>query len=29
MVQWRDDIKAVLKYAGIKNERVIFMFVDT
>lgn len=29
MNQWRDDIKSCLKYAGVKNERVVFLFVDT
>ena len=29
MAQWREDLKQALKAAGIKNERVIFMLVDT
>lgn len=29
MAQWRDDLKNALKFAGIKNERVIFLLVDT
>ena len=27
--QWRDDVKECLKYAGIKNDPVVFLFVDT
>jgi len=29
MQQWRDDLRDALKFAGMKNERVIFMLVDT
>ena len=29
MAQWRDDLKNALKFAGMKNERVIFLLVDT
>ena len=29
MAQWRDDLKNALKYAGVRNERIIFLLVDT
>ena len=29
MAQWREDLKAALKFAGIRNERIIFLLVDT
>jgi dynein heavy chain len=29
MTQWRDDLRACLMYAGVKNEPVVFLFVDT
>jgi dynein heavy chain len=29
MTQWHDDLKEMLKYAGIKNDPICFLFVDT
>ena len=29
MNQWRDDLKSALKFAGVRNERIIFLLVDT